>query len=245
MERKMKITVLSLFCLLASTMLPAAARSAPAVTPVNPAASNCKAQADEFVTMRITPANLADYKKDHSSKTFVDVDFLQIGHNYIPAFTMPRRGRSPGPDDATLIVLLHNKAGSTTETAVVDAICHDQNHGFAIDKAKDSITFASDEHERLYLRFRLDPVTLPNTQWNDPPDSVEMIPIDNPISQKPTGTQRWCDDGKYKDVGVNGTDMWFTMCKHFGNTRYYKYTLYMTVKGKPTDFDPMIVHEPQ
>jgi hypothetical protein len=245
MERKMKITVLSLFCLPASTLLIAAVQSAPPVSPANPAAANCQAQAEQFLTMGVTPASLADYKKTHASKNFVEVDFLKIGPNSIPMFTMPRLGRSPGPDDATLIVLLHNQAGATSDTPVVDAICHDQNHSFAIDKDKDSITFATDDYERLYLLFRLDPATLSHTEWVAPPDSVEMVPIVSPSNPKPTGTQRWCDDGKHKDVGVKGTDMWFTMCKNFGATRYYKYTLYFTVSGKPVSLDPIIVHEPQ
>ena len=237
----MKITMLSLSSLLASIMLLAAAQSVAAVSPPNPAVSNCKAQADRIDAMHVTPANLADYKKAHSSKTFVDVDFLQIGPNSVPVLTMPRLGRGPGPDDATLIVLLHNKAASTSETPVVDAICHDQNHSFAIDNAKDSITFATDDYERLYLRFRLDSVTLPKTEWVDPPNSVDMVP--DPPS--PASKQRWCDDGKYKDVGVKGTDMWFTMCKNFGAAHRYKYTLYLTVNGKPFSIDPIIIHEPQ
>ena len=241
----MKIIVLSLSSLLASTLLLAVAQSAHAASPADPAAENCKAQAEQFFAMRITPANLADYEKTHASKNYVKVEFLKIGPNSIPTFTMPRLGRSPGPDDATLIVLLHSKAGSATETPVVDAICHDQNHSFAIDKGHDSITFATDDYERLYLRFRLDPATLSHTQWVDAPNSVEMVPIVSPSNPKPTGKQRWCDDGKYKDVGVEGTDMWFTMCKNFGATRYYEYTLYFTVSGKPVSLDPIIVHEPQ
>ncbi len=235
----MKITMLSLSSLLASIMLLAAAQSVAAVSPPNPAVSNCKAQADEYDQRGITAASLADYQKAHLSKSHVEVEILNIGGVGVPVFTMPRMGRSPGPDDATLIVLLHSKTPLPTETPVVDAICHDQNHSFAI--AKDTITFATDEHERLYLRFRLDPVTLPNTKWKDSPDSVDMVP--DPPS--PASKQRWCDDGKHKDVGVEGTDMWFTMCKNFGNTRRYKYTLYLTVNGSPVSIDPIIIHEPQ
>jgi hypothetical protein len=237
----MKTTAFPLFCALASIILPVAAQSAHALSPIQVFETDCKAKADQVAAMRITTANLAHFNKVHSS----DVDLLKINPNYsVPVITV----NTPpvvGPNDVTLIVLIHNKAGSTTDDPIVDAICHDQNHNFAIDKGKESITFASDDNQRLYLRFRLD-TALHNTTWKTPPgDSVEMSPTASATSQPAPGAPLWCEPVSQKHVDVDGRDMWFRMCQHYGQTRFYKYSVHMLVNGQAQDIDPIIVHEPQ
>lgn len=236
----MKTYFLAFSCLLGAILPLAAARSADADSLGADSAKDCSARADEFRNLDRTAANY--------TKRLEPTTFLKIKHREpIPVFASARHAL--GPNDATLIILINQKQGASVETPDIYAVCIDTNHEFQNTAPRDYISFESDDVEHLYLRFRLDLKSLPHTSWKMVAgDSVQMKEIKPPPFPvhlpSPTGSD-WCGPLKDKDVTVHGKDMYFTMCKHYGKSRYYKYSLHMDVNGKDYPIDPLIIHQPQ
>lgn len=235
----MKPYTLPIFCLLASTLLLTAARSADQESRAA-LTKDCSTHAEEF--------SKTDPKDAKNLERFAPAYFLTMdGHRLIPVFLHPDTRRN----DATLIVLIHRKQGASEEIPAIDAICTDLNHAFQSHQPGDYISFESGDQEYIQLVFRLDPKSLPGTHWKQiPGDSVQMVEIKYPYP-KPLPTPKptdWCTPPPAKDVKVgakNPTDMYFTMCKHNGNIHYYKYSVHMDVNGKDKTIDPLIIHQPQ
>jgi hypothetical protein len=135
---------------------------------------------------------------------------------------------------------------------LIDAICTDPPHKFAIDKSQQTISFNSGNLEDLSLFFRLAP-ELTHTHWkkNSPDDSVWMVEIADPpppVLPQP-GPTDWCGKIGDKHVVVSGSDMSFKMCKHMGAKHRYKYSVHLEQIGNdqiPVDIgiDPQIIHQP-
>jgi hypothetical protein len=239
--KKMKPYALPIFCLLASTLPLTIARSADLDSQSGAdQAKDCSTHAEEF--------SKTDPKDAKNLQMFSPSYMLTINkHRRIPVFLHA----VTGPNDATLIVLIHRKQGASDEIPVIDAICTDLNHAFQSHIPSNYISFESGDQEYIHLRFRLDPNSLRNTHWKKiPGDSVQMVEVKYPYP-KPLPTPKptdWCDPPPDKDVKVdktNPTDMYFTMCKHNGRVHYYKYSVHMDVNGKDKLIDPLIIHQPQ
>lgn len=249
----MKTYALPVFCLLASTLLLTPARSADRDSRSGvDRANDCSTHAAEF--------SKSGVRNTENSQLFLKPYYLKFkDRRPIPVY----RFKLAGPNDVTLsndvtlnndvtlIVLIHRKQGASDEIPDIDAICTDQNHAFQSQKPWDTISFESGDQEHLYLRFRLDLQSLPNTYWKKiPGDSVQMkevkYPYPNPLPSP--GPADWCDPPSSKHVreeaGAHPTDMFFMMCPHNGREHRYKYSLHMDVSGKDFPIDPLIIHQP-
>lgn len=208
--------------------------------PASKRADNCTLRLQLYNKLRPEETKVTTTETAGNLALFDEPYLIEIADRKVPVFKFKKRSGK-----ATLIVLLHQDPDSTSEKPIVDGVCHDYTgHNLIFVKATKTIDFSSDPEEEVFLRFRVDPETLPKTMWMaTPADSISMVEIlPGQTPHPPTGND-WCKDHQ-KDVKTAQNDLWFTMCVQHAAKRTFEYTLQLRVGGKTVIIDPQIINRP-